>query len=194
MSQSRRIFVLVVLGATGLAPLFGQVNSSASQANQCPLPPATKLEASTPSAGSLFTIGYERLGTVSGVAIETREVRDAKGLPVRGLLVDVTESASRREHSFVDEDEIPGLLKGFDALLEIQTNPTLFKHFEVRYTTRGELQLTAFNDPSGSTKFSVRAGRMQEAVATGLSISDMRRIRDLFDQAEQKLAALAAPK
>jgi len=45
----------------------------------------------------------------------------------------------------VDADEVGELLKGFDALLEVKANPTQFKNFEVRYTTRGELQLTAFS-------------------------------------------------
>jgi hypothetical protein len=119
-----------------------------------------------------------------------REMRDSKGAAVRGLLVDVTESEYRHERSFVDADEITELLKGFDALLEVKANPTQFNNFEIRYTTRGELQLTAFNTDRGGLLYAVKAGRTLGAQRIGLSAADMQKIRGLFDAASQKLAAL----
>ena len=103
-------------------------------------------------------------------------MRDAKGSGVRGLLVEVTESQYRKERSFVDADEIPELLKGFDALLEVKANPTPFKSFEVRYTTRGELQLTAFSSANGSILFAVQAGRTLKAQRVGLGAADMQKL------------------
>ncbi|MGB7759797.1 MAG: hypothetical protein WBL61_08215 [Bryobacteraceae bacterium] len=101
----------------------------------------------------------------------------------------VYESQYRQERSFVDADEIPELLKGFDALLEVQANPTQFKSFEVRYTTRGELQLTALGD-SGPTFFVVQAGQVVTATSAGLHAKDMRKLRGLFEAALQKLNTL----
>lgn len=94
----------------------------------------------------------------------------------------------------MDADEIPELLKGFDALLEVKSNPTQFKNFEVRYTTRGELQLTAFNSGNGSILFAVQAGRVMKAQKVGLGASDMQKLRALFEAASQKLQALNPPK
>jgi hypothetical protein len=118
-------------------------------------------------------------------------MRDTKGASVRGLVVDITESQFRNESSFVDADEIPELLKGLDSLLEVKDNPTKFKQFEVRYTTRGQLVLTAFNTTAGVISYSIKAGRLVGATAF-VSAADMQSLRGLFDSASQKLATLGA--
>jgi hypothetical protein len=153
-------------------------------------PPATKMEAFKPTAGSVLTFGYDELGAVHGATVDVREMRDTKGANVRGLVVQVNESEYRKERSFVDADEIPELLKGFDALLGVKENPTQFKSFEVRYTTRGELQLTAFNSSRGGILYAVQAGRGIKAQSLGLSASDMLALRGLFEAALQKLNSL----
>lgn len=165
---------------------------TAGQPTQVPPnpPPATKLEGFKLAAGSVLTIGYDDLGRVGGISVDVREMRDSKGTSVRGLLVDVTEGEYRQERSFVDADEIAELLKGFDALLDVKANPTQFKSFEVRYTTRGELQLTAFNNDRGAVLYAVQAGRTLKAQRVGLSATDMQKLRSLSDAASQKLATL----
>ena len=110
-----------------------------------PLPPATMLEGFTPAIGSLLTLGFDDLGEVGGVSVDVRELRDTRGGRVRGLVVEVTESQAITEQSFVDADEIPELLKAIDALIATTGNPTQFKSFEVRYATKGELELSASN-------------------------------------------------
>jgi len=168
------------------APAAQQAQGSVAQA------PATKMEAFRPSAGSVFTLGYDALGKIGlKISVDVRELRDAKGASARGLLVEVAESQYRDETSFVDADEIPELLKGLDALLAINENPTKFKSFEVRYTTRGQLELTAFNTNAGAIRYSVKAGRPIGATAF-ISTADMQSLRGLFDMASQKLASLNA--
>lgn len=131
-----------------------------------PPPPATKLEAFQPTAGTLTTKGYNEISPrpALGLDVYAQELRNIKGQVARGLTVDVTQSEYRQGISFVDADEIPELLKGIDALLAIVANPTSFKNYEVRYRTRGELELVAFNsgnapDPS----FAIYAGRVSQA-------------------------------
>jgi len=170
------------------APANQAAQAAASQA------PATKMEAFKPSAGSVVTFGYDPLGKVSNqISVDVREMRDAKGASVRGLVVDIAESQYRNESSFVDADEIPELIKGFDALLEVKENPTKFKQFEVRYTTRGQLVLTAFNTTAGAIRYSVKAGRLVGATAF-VSAADMQNLRGLFDSASQKLVSLGSSK
>jgi len=148
------------------------------------------MEAFQPAAGSVVTFGYDDLGSVRGVSIDVRELKDSRGADVRGLLVKVTENEYHKESAFVDADEIPELLKGFDALLAVNANPTQFKSFEVRYTTRGGLQLTAFNGFRDGIAYAVQAGRITKAQALPLSADDMRKVRALFESAQQKLASL----
>jgi hypothetical protein len=154
------------------------------------LPPATKLEGFMPTAGSVLTIGYDELGRTGypPVSIDVREMRDAKGQGVRGLLVEVSESDYRKERSFVDADEIPELLNAVDTLLAVKVNPTSFKNFEVRYTTRGDLQLTAFSDSKGKISYAVQTGRIGKANSY-TDESGMLKLRGMFEAALQKLNA-----
>lgn len=175
--------ISIFLGCATLA----EAQAPTSQPPSQPPPPATKIEGFKPAAGSVVTLGYDELGGVRGISVDARELRDQRGTQVRGLLVEITESQYRTERSFVDADEIPELLKGFDALLEVKANPTEFKNFEVRYTTRGELQLTAFNDSTGKILFAVQTGRITKAQRVGLSAEEMGQLRALFAAASQKL-------
>ncbi len=172
--------------AQGPAPVAG---TSASP------PPATKLEAFKPAAGTVVTVGYTELGTVSGspsgtVSVDARELRDAKGDLVRGVVVGVTKGEYQEERAFIDTDELPDLLKGMDALLSVKTNPTTYESFEVRYTTKGELQLTAFNSGS-KISYAVEAGRTTHANAFA-DENGFRRLRAMFQEASQKLGTLTA--
>jgi len=192
--------VLVVCCVSVAAPLSAQTGgataqaAAAAQAAQAALPPATKLEAFKPAAGSVVVIGYDELGNVRGISVDVREIHDTKGAGVRGLLVEITESQYRKERSFVDADEIPELLKGFDAVLDVKANPTQFKNFEVRYTTRGDLQLTAFNTGKDSVLFAVEVGRALKAQRVGLTTAEMQALRGTFEAAMQKLNTLTATK
>lgn len=186
--------------ATGIllaALIVGQAGTLCAQgvaanpnAGPPPLPPATKLEGFKPAAGSVVRFGYNELGRVGGflgISVDVREMRDAHDAAVRGLVVEVRESEYREERSFVDADEIPELIKGLDALLDVTTNPTSFQNFEVRYTTRGELQLTAYNSSDGGMHYAVKAGRVVPAQKTGLNADDMRKLRAMFQSALDKL-------
>jgi len=159
------------------------------------LPPATRLEGFSPSPGTLMTIGYDRLGGLQGVFVEVREMQDARGGLASGLVLTVSDDdAHGREESYVDADEIPALIKGVDALLEVSRNPTSFDNYEVHYTTRGELLLSALSTRNGGVVYGIRAGRLAKAQRAGLTVGEMLKLRSLFEAAEQKLHAVLAGK
>jgi len=99
----------------------------------------------------------------------------------------VTQSQYRDERAFIDTDELPELLKGIDALLGVKANPTTYKNFEVRYTTKGELQLTAFNS-GDRIRYAVQAGRITKAQAF-VDEDGLRKLRTMFETASQQLGA-----
>jgi hypothetical protein len=150
-----------------------------------PLPPATRLEAFKPAAGTLVTFGYNELGSVGDVSVDAREIRGAQGTSVRGVVVEVTQSQYREERAFIDTDELDELLSGIDALLAIQSNPTGFQNFEVQYTTKGELQITAFSS-RGGISYAVEAGRVTTA-RVFLNADNIRRLREMFAAAQTLL-------
>jgi hypothetical protein len=170
-----------------------------------PLPPATKLEAFVAEAGRLTTVGTETLGRIGGgfasepVVVAVREIRSQSGIVIRGMVVDVTESQYRSTRSFVDADEIDELVRGMDALLDLRANPTPLARFEISYTTKGELELTAYNDPSiktqtapsGEIRFAVEAGRVVTATRVGIAANDFRKLRDLVAAANERLKAIS---
>jgi len=196
---ARRVIVAsLVLGLA--APLIAQGTAAPPPGQAAPaapaLPPATKLEGFQPAAGSVVTFGYDELGNLGfggGVSVDVRELRDTKGGVARGLVVDVTQDQFRKESAFVDADEIPELLKGVDALLGVKANPTQFTMFEVRYTTRGALQITAFSDPKGQIHYGVRAGRTLTAMRA-LDATDLTKLRGMFEAGLRKLDATASGK
>jgi hypothetical protein len=148
----------------------------------------TKLEAFKPAAGSVLTVGYNELGEIGGVSIHAKELRDTKAGIARGLVVEVTESQYRKERSFVDVDELPELLKGADAVLAVKSNPTWFEQFEVRYRTRGDLQLVAFNNSRGMVSYALEVGRISNASAF-LSEAEMHQVRAMSEAGMKLLGA-----
>ena len=192
MNRLTKLLCLVLLGTVvGWEPALGQAPVQPAAVAPAAPAPATKLEAFKPAAGTVMTFGYNNLGTVSGISVDARELRDTKGGIVRGVAVEVTESEYREERSFVDTDELPELLKGIDALLSIKTNPTTFENFEVRYTTKGELQVTVFNRGGGDFRYVVQAGRTTIA-RRYLDEDGLRKLRTMFETAMQELSTQPA--
>jgi hypothetical protein len=189
--------IVVVTGWLLAAPLVAAQSAASPPPEAMALSPTTKLEAFTQSAGPTVTLGYDDLGAVTGfggearVAVDVREMRDAAGGIARGVVVEVTEGKDRKDHSFIDAEEIPDLLRAVDYLLSVKTNPTAFGKFEVTYRTRGELEITALNTSREAILYSVKAGRTVRAQASGITPVDLQKIRAMLDQASQKLAWLA---
>ncbi|MEO8482690.1 MAG: hypothetical protein ABI634_10800 [Acidobacteriota bacterium] len=183
--------VMLLPGRAALAQSEPPLPRQLTVQTDAPLPPATKLEGFLPAPGSVLTIGFDPLRglqSVAGVNVEVREVRDDHGDGARGLVVRVFEGENRRDFSYVDADEVPSLLAGMDALLQINGNPTSFAMFEVRYATRGELEFTVFNNPRGEIVYAVQAGRTLRAQRV-LTTADMTRLRGLLDAAQGRLTS-----
>ena len=186
MNRMNQLFHLAPLAAVLFcAAASAQAPTQPAAVTSVPPPPATKIEAFKPAAGTVVTFGYNELGSVSGISVDAREIRDTKGNVARGVAVEVTQSEYRQETAFVDTDELPELLKGIDALLGVKTNPTTFENFEVRYTTKGDLQVTAFNR-GAQIKYAVQAGRITKAQAF-VDEDALRKLRTVFETASQQL-------
>jgi hypothetical protein len=143
----------------------------------------------------LVTLGYDELvapGMFSGVSLDVREMRSAAGGVVRGLVAEVRESQYRTERAFVDADELPELLRGITALLDVKANPTVFKDFEVRYRTRGELEVSAYSS-GGKIRYAISAGRVVRASRLDLSAHEIEALRSSIEQAQSRLASPRSP-
>ena len=155
-----------------------------------PPPPATALEGFGVPPGAVLMTAYEDLGEVDGVFVEAREMRDDRSRRVRGIVVTIAGRQPNPEQSYVDPDEFVELLKGFDTLLAITTSPSgQFRNFDMRYSTRGELVLTASSTRQRGVVYGVEVGRVLRARRT-LNGGEFHQIRTLVEAAQQKLATL----
>lgn len=145
-----------------------------------------------PDAGTVNTLGFDDLGGVSGTTVQVREISDSKGYAAKGLRLDVVDSYQNysRGAAFIDDDEVDELIKGINTILEVKTNPTSFKNFQVQYKTRGDFELTAFSDSKGALSYSVKAGQANNYL-TG---ADMEKLRNLFVVAQERLNVQSAKK
>jgi len=146
------------------------------------------VEAFQPAAGTIFTIGYNDLGTIGySIVVDARELTDARGTKARGVTVAVIESQYRTERAFIDADELPELIRGIDALLAVKANPTRYENFEVQYTTKGELEISAFGS-GDKVSYAVRAGRVTTAQSR-INEDGLRKLRGMFDAANKLFSA-----
>ena len=159
----RLIRLIPVLVSLGLASCQAETENSTEENLEKPPKVGTKIEAFKPEAGSVVTLAYSEIGAVGKIEAEAREHRDNKGDVVRGMLFRIREDEYKSGAAYVDEDELPELLNAIDALLEVTANPSKLAFFEQKYSTRGDLTITAFNSSDGSVSYVVRAGDVVKA-------------------------------
>jgi hypothetical protein len=193
MRMSGVVFVAALLVA---APGAAQTPAQPAPPPQEPIvigpppPPATALEGFNVGPGAVLMTSYEDLGEVDGVFVEAREMHDGRTRRVRGIVVTIAGRQATPEQAYVDPDEFVDLLKGFDALLAITTSPnSQFRNFDMRYSTRGELVLTASSTRNRGVIYGVEVGRVQRA-RRPLNGGEFQLLRTLVEAAQQKLALL----
>lgn len=189
MKTTCLVFALIACGKLCNAQSADSINSSRS------LPPATKLEAFQPKAGEVSTMGYSILGNIlpgmvvkGSVEVDVRVVKDSHGAEARGAVVEIGTGGPlfRSTRSFIDEEELPELVKGIDALLSVKTNPTTFKSYQVRYRTRGAFEILVFGTGSGKPQYSIATGRVLPE-SRSINEAELRQIRDWINSAKAAL-------
>lgn len=191
-----RVTVVVTLAIVLCTAPAGAQTASPTTAPPAPIilgpppPPATALEAFRAEPGEILTTSYEDLGDVAGVFVEAREMRDTQGSRVRGVVVTIADRQGDAQQAYIDADELPALMKGFDALLNITVNPSgEFRNFDMRYVTKGELVLSASSTRQRGVVYGVETGRVLRSRRT-LNGGEFHLLRTLVEAAQQKLATL----
>jgi len=154
------------------------------------LAPATFLELFQPYGDSILTVGHEILGVIGRgrILVEVRDMRDSGGRKAGGVMMTLTEGGARDERVFIDFDEFPALFGKLDALLKITANPTQFKRFESRFTTRGNVSFVAYANSTGAIEYAVQVNKLPLVTISGIDSADILKLRALLEQAQQKLA------
>ena len=160
-----------------------------------PAPPRTRLEAFALQEGAVIVLGYSRMGEVRGqfgssVVVESKEFTNVStGQKERGLTLEVRErSRPEREFvSYVDDDEIPALLKGLEYLVKVDRSATPFEGFQADYRTRGEMEVSTYSTDGGSrVAAAVSAGTIRRGTAV-FTLNELDSIRTLVEAARVAL-------
>lgn len=129
-----------------------------------PSVPKTKLEAFTGTTGVVSIKAYTKIGEVKGtgsVEVRAMSFRSAKtGQEQSGIAIEVKggRAYSSPAISFIDYDEIQGLLDGIDYISKTQNDVTEHAFFEARYSTKGDFAVVVFNNESGQRRVSIESG------------------------------------
>jgi hypothetical protein len=152
----------------------------------------TKLEAFAGTVGAVSIKGYVEVGTMKGtnpVTVSAMVLRDAKsGKVTSGAVFEITETKSYgadTNRSYVDAEELSDLLSGLTYISQADATVTPMRFFEARYSTRGGLTLTVFNDAQGQRQFSVHVGGNIGGKNTFFRIQDLPNFWDLIAKAKE---------
>ena len=176
--------------------LFFAINAAAQAPKPSPSPEeATKLEKFQSRTGTVVIKNFSRIGSLRGIGgslnVQSMDFTDAQsGATVQGMMVEIKESGrlERSERSFIDSDEIDGLLKGIDYIAKVQSPTTKQDFFEARYRTRSDFGVTTFNssDASEGIQVAVTIGRFSQ-VSIYLKLTELSTFRELILMAKGKL-------
>jgi hypothetical protein len=181
-----RFLLIVALLATPVAVV-------AQDQSQAPKP-ATKLEAFQATTGIVMVRGYTTIGTLRGmggvVSVDAREFRDASSQArrVTGISISVEETGrlERENTSFIDADEIDGLIQGLEYISKVTKDITNFENFEAEFRTKGDFSVVVFNDSSGQLSLAVSSGRIGKTTAF-LKLAQLSELKQLVIAAKSQL-------
>jgi len=156
-----------------LAVCLFLLSAGSIQAQQKATEPQTKLETFQARTGAVVIKNYSEIATLRGiggtVTVTSFEFIDAQtGKKEYGISIEAKESGSleREGRAYVDYDEIDSLLKGIDYISKVDGSQSKLKNFEANYKTKGELEVSVFND--------------REGIETGVSVGRIGRVGVYF--------------
>jgi hypothetical protein len=157
-------FAIVFLASITLTlmPALAQVGPAGAAAPGMEAP--TKLEGLELRKSTIIVKGYTEVGKVDGedgssINVSAIEIKDAtRGTKEMGLAIVAVQGGEGRRQaiSYVDFDEIAGLLSAIDYLAKPDAEATRLSAYEAQYRTKSSLEFVSF-DSNNQRMVSVRA-------------------------------------
>src|SRR5436190_10784080 len=195
MNLSRSLMLLLLI-------LFVSVSAQAQRRWQrLPAPrdpqfyePRNKLEDFEGRVETLLIKGRHVVGTIrtqNGYArVEASEIRDsANGQTASGAVITIVADGGPAGdiRSFIDYDEIDGLVKALDTASKASESITRLSHFEVRYRTKGDFEIMVFKQLENNVVAAAIEGGFFDRSRLYLSIEDLVKVRWMIAQAKERL-------
>ena len=207
-----RIIALVAIITLLLLPSHTKAQVGAAGQGSPPAPgleAPTRLEALELRKNTVIVKGYTEVGKVDGdegssVTVSAIELKDtSRGSHEMGLAIVAAQGGDNRRSavSYVDFDEITGLLNAIDYLAKPDPDATRLAAYEAQYRTRSNLEFVSFDSnnqrmisiravqvlfPSGEVTWSTAHFRLTMLASIRKQISDAKDVLDKLRAAATK--------
>ncbi|HRJ89857.1 MAG TPA: hypothetical protein PLN05_14865 [Pyrinomonadaceae bacterium] len=188
------VLTVFVILSCGIVDASSQATRSAAQAPTNDQ--KTELDLFQERLGTVIVKGFTKIGSMSGlggtVEVTAFEFVDASNRnKVLGVAVEVTDNErySTTRRSFIELKEIDGLIKGLEYVAKADKSVTQLANFEAKFKTKGDFEITTFNDSSNRLKVALSAGSIG-AKSVFLPIEQLVEFRQLIEKAKATLDAI----
>lgn len=186
--------VLLVIGCNSEANPQQQEQPKTEQPTKQASRSITNVEEFSSKKGMVVIKGFTSVGTISNQigsievsAIESFDAASPSNI-AKGVSITVKQSIriEKSNTSFVDAEEIDGLISGIDYISSIKSDVTKQKNFEAKYRTNGNFNVVVFNKDAGELLAVVASGDVSYA-SVFVEMSDLARLKQLLIDAKAKL-------
>jgi len=196
MKPSRSLLLAILMIFVPLSAVEAQRRRERLPAPRDPqfYEPRNKLEDFEGRVQTLLIRGRHWIGTIraqnGSARVEATEIRDsATSESASGAVITImAEGGPPGEiRSLIDYDEIDPLVKAMDAAAKAGDNVTRLSHFEVRYRTKGDLEIMVFKQLENNAVAAAIEGGFFDRSRLYLSIDDLVKLRWMIAQAKEQL-------
>jgi hypothetical protein len=160
--------------------------------------PQTKLDLVDGQRGHVIVRGSTHIMTLQArggsIRVDAIELRDQTDqTTTSGVLLELRElkpeatNAADEVSTYIDYDEIDGLIKAWDAVAKADDTITKLADFEARFRTRGDLEIAVFRQTPGGAIAAAVTGGLCDRVKVLLSLDELSRLRYMILQARARL-------
>ncbi len=115
-----------------------------------PVPARTRMEAFAERKGAIIIRGFSEIASITGeegtgVRITAVELSDARGNREQGVLIEVSQGQGHDAGSYIDYDELGGVMEALDTLQRMDRAASKMLNVEGRFRTRGDVEFTNFS-------------------------------------------------
>ncbi len=181
----RTAFALILMTVPATA-------QSVAERSQIDNAPKTQLEVFNESSGAVIIKEYTETGIIRStgtVAVTAVIFRNAgTGAESKGLIIETkqpTGYSTRDARSFIDYDEIDGMLSGIDYIAATDLSIAKLANFEASFRSRGNVKIVVFNQTTGKNAVAIEVGSV--SVSAFLKIEELAKFRELIVAAKNIL-------